>query len=165
MTNTNLNQNETKVLNAVHQNTMDCTGGEFGWTNEIEHEDFSQRQIAGYLSSLQKKGMIIIWDNASDSGSDVNENQVELTEAGLAAIEIKTEANDTIEAKVEIALTDNRKIALKKATPKGFLKFETVGTLTPTYIRLVTRKLEAAFGEIAPMSYDKTGTLITRVNA
>ena len=56
-----LNENEVKVLEACKQSVIDCTGNEFGYTDELPKiEGLERKQIRGYLSQLEQKGLIVI---------------------------------------------------------------------------------------------------------
>lgn len=57
MLNTNLNENEQKVLDALVSSSAD-TGHDFGWTDEIEVDGITKAQHSGYVASLSKKGWI-----------------------------------------------------------------------------------------------------------
>lgn len=62
-----LNNNERKVFKACVENAHTVTGGDFGYPDEVvEMADvlgLSANQIKGYLSILQKKGLIQIDHN------------------------------------------------------------------------------------------------------
>ena len=53
---TTLNENETKVLNLLIAETMDCTQGEFGYMEDVNRGGFSKHEFAGYISQLRQKG-------------------------------------------------------------------------------------------------------------
>lgn len=58
-----LNANEVLILKACMDNAQDAAGGDFGFSDEIHgyvSDDFSQNQVAGYLSQLQEKGLIYL---------------------------------------------------------------------------------------------------------
>ena len=59
---TKLNENEVKVLIAVFDEIMDCTNGEFGYTDDLTVDGLTTNQIKGYLSQLVQKGRISIDD-------------------------------------------------------------------------------------------------------
>ena len=54
----NLNETELKVLNACAQEVINCTNGEFGYTEDIKVEGLSKNQLKGYLSQLVQKSLI-----------------------------------------------------------------------------------------------------------
>ena len=58
----NLNENEVRVLKAVHREIMDCTNGEFGYTDTVSIDGLSKNQIKGYLGQLVQKNRISIDD-------------------------------------------------------------------------------------------------------
>jgi len=69
---TALNANEQKVLDAIKQNAIDETGGEFAivcygtmrprkQTKFLEVEGLSPKQVEGYLSQLQQKKIISLY--------------------------------------------------------------------------------------------------------
>jgi len=59
----NLTTNERRVLSATLQNALDCSGGDFAFTDEVvvmlEGEQ-SAASVGGTLSRLQSKGLIWI---------------------------------------------------------------------------------------------------------
>lgn len=59
-----LNENEIKVLMSVVDSIRDCTGNEFGFTEDVKVEGLTKNQIKGYLSQLQQKKMIHIFDDS-----------------------------------------------------------------------------------------------------
>jgi hypothetical protein len=52
-----LNENELSVLKSLIRQEQDCTGGEFGYLGDADNCGFSKHEFAGYISSLQKKGI------------------------------------------------------------------------------------------------------------
>lgn len=63
--NTDLNENEVKVLRALTNQTLECTAGEFGYMGDVNRGEFSKHQFAGYISSLKEKGIFEYLDNMS----------------------------------------------------------------------------------------------------
>lgn len=57
-----LNENELRVLKACFENAQDAAGGDFGFTDELHGYllDMGDRQIGGYITDLQRKGMIYV---------------------------------------------------------------------------------------------------------
>lgn len=59
-----LNAKEQLVFKELYYNTMDCTGGEFGFTDEVidVHAtlEMTKAQVKGYISSIKKKDLIWI---------------------------------------------------------------------------------------------------------
>lgn len=57
-----LNTNEVGMLRAIATNAMDAAGGDFGFTDEIPAyiPELDRHQVNGYLSDLEKKGLIMI---------------------------------------------------------------------------------------------------------
>jgi len=53
-----LNLNEQAVLRATIEEVRKCTGGEFGYTEDIKVEGISKNSLKGYLSQLVQKGLI-----------------------------------------------------------------------------------------------------------
>jgi hypothetical protein len=51
----NLNQIEKQVLLALYQETLGCTGGEFGYIEDTDRCGLSKHQFAGYIGQLAKK--------------------------------------------------------------------------------------------------------------
>lgn len=70
-----LNGTELRVLRAAYD-AASCNGFDFGFADEVESEALTRRQIAGYFSSLVKKGYLYCYDNEGDAG-------FELTDAGM----------------------------------------------------------------------------------
>jgi len=70
---TKLNENEKSVLSAVIQSAHCCSGGDFAIGSEIA--EFIPRlralQVAGFLSSLQKKGAITIDGPVAEVNSQI----------------------------------------------------------------------------------------------
>jgi hypothetical protein len=58
-----LNEFEIAVLNACVSEIMSCTGGEFGYSDDVEVEGLTKKQIGGYLSQLSQKKVISIYDD------------------------------------------------------------------------------------------------------
>jgi hypothetical protein len=52
----NLNQTEKQVLKALYQETLGCTGGEFGYIEDTDRCGLTKHQFAGYIGQLVKKG-------------------------------------------------------------------------------------------------------------
>lgn len=75
----NLNQNEIAVLKACMNAIIDFTGCEFGVVNEIKANGISANQLKGYLSQLQSKEYISIYEF---SPRDKQDNRVKLTVKG-----------------------------------------------------------------------------------
>ena len=76
-----LNEQEIEALSLVAQQIRDCTGGEFGYIDEIRTEVFTKHQLAGYASQLSQKGLIIA-EGTRGGGF----GQVQLTPKGLKAL-------------------------------------------------------------------------------
>jgi hypothetical protein len=57
---TGLNENERKVLIAIRNAIVKETDNEFCYADEVNVENMSKHQIAGYLSQLSKKKRIYI---------------------------------------------------------------------------------------------------------
>lgn len=55
MKNADFNNNEQKVLKALYNNMLDCTGGDFGYMDEVDRTGFTKHQFAGYISALKEK--------------------------------------------------------------------------------------------------------------
>ena len=72
-----LNDNELKVLNAVFDNIQDETGGQFGWSDGIEVDGLSKHQVAGYISQLSQKDLILLHND------DSKYTQTQATEKGV----------------------------------------------------------------------------------
>jgi len=55
-----LNENEKLVLVALYQETLGCTGGDFGYTTDAWYPELgvTKQQYAGYVGQLVTKGMI-----------------------------------------------------------------------------------------------------------
>ena len=70
----NLNNNELGVLKACADNALDAAGGDFGFTDEVPAyvPELSANQVKGYLSILQKKGLIMIDSNEVD-GEEIHQ--------------------------------------------------------------------------------------------
>lgn len=56
-----LNKIEIAVLNACVDEIMSCTGGEFGYTDDLAIDGLTKNQLAGYLSQLIQKQLIGIY--------------------------------------------------------------------------------------------------------
>lgn len=57
---TNLNTNEFNVLIGIGQSINDCTGGQFGYAEDIPIvKSVSKPQLSGYISQLVQKGYIV----------------------------------------------------------------------------------------------------------
>ena len=61
----NLNNNEITVLKAVCLASIEYTGGEFTYFDEVMEQinDLKENQVKGYLSQLSKKNYIWISDD------------------------------------------------------------------------------------------------------
>jgi hypothetical protein len=73
---TELNTNELTILKACFDNAQDAAGGDFGFGDEIHNyvsDDFTQRQVAGLLSQLKRKGLIWIdgYKTQESSGTQI----------------------------------------------------------------------------------------------
>ena len=54
-----LNDNEFKVLLSLIKQVIECTGNEFGYTEDVLiPEGITKNQLKGYISDLSKKGYI-----------------------------------------------------------------------------------------------------------
>ena len=60
MENVNLTEKQTQILNAIIANAFDCSGGDFAFTDEVNHDGMSDQAYGGVLSSLMDKGLIDI---------------------------------------------------------------------------------------------------------
>ncbi len=69
-----LNKNEKLVLKALVRSSKG-NGHDFGFTDEYQNCGFSKQQMAGYISQLQSKGYIQIFDNRNDPGTICMSNQ------------------------------------------------------------------------------------------
>lgn len=56
MTQTQFNENEVNVLNALANEMTYLTGGQFGNMNNVNRGNLTTHQFAGYISDLNKKG-------------------------------------------------------------------------------------------------------------
>jgi hypothetical protein len=59
-----MNNNETKVLQALINEVMYCTNGDFGYMEDVERGDFSKHEFAGYISALKAKGIFEYIDSS-----------------------------------------------------------------------------------------------------
>ena len=66
----NFNNNEKLVLKALAGEMKACTGGDFGYLSDADKCGLSKHEFAGYLGSLQKKGVFdyIDTDYSTDYG-------------------------------------------------------------------------------------------------
>lgn len=55
MNNTQFNQDELNVLEALRQQVIECTGNEFGYMADVDRGQYSKHEFAGYISALKKK--------------------------------------------------------------------------------------------------------------
>ena len=80
-----LNENELAVLKACADNAQDAAGGDFGFGDEISGylDNLSDRQVAGYLSDLQTKGLISIDGYKTNESSGT---QITLTKESLEVL-------------------------------------------------------------------------------
>lgn len=53
-----LNALEKQVLIAMAEAAIDSTAGDFGCTDEVKVKGLGQKQLGGYMSDLQKKGLL-----------------------------------------------------------------------------------------------------------
>jgi len=67
----NLNKNELNVLKSLIRSSKG-NGHDFGFTDEYEQCGFTKHQMAGYISSLSKKGYIDLDDLSDDHGTICN---------------------------------------------------------------------------------------------
>lgn len=74
-----LSENAHKVLVAAYENMKDSTGGEFGFSDEVEVEGISKAQKSGYFSKLNKDELIYSLDDP-----DEDYTQTSPTEKGVA---------------------------------------------------------------------------------
>lgn len=58
----NLNEKELAVFKAIAENIQSNTGGQFGYSDEVEIEGVSKRQLSGYVSQLVQKGLFTVDD-------------------------------------------------------------------------------------------------------
>lgn len=58
-----LNQNEKQVLISLYQETLGCTGGEFGYIEDADRCGLTKHQFAGYVGQLAKKGCFEFLDS------------------------------------------------------------------------------------------------------
>jgi hypothetical protein len=74
-----LNEMQTKVFIAIADDILSCTGGEFGFIDEVDIDaiGITRRQFSGYCGSIAKKGDFY-------STCDDEYHQTQLTEAGAA---------------------------------------------------------------------------------
>jgi len=63
--NTTLNENETKVLISLNNETNECTSGEFGFISDANKCGFNRNEFAGYVSALKAKGVFEYLDTNS----------------------------------------------------------------------------------------------------
>jgi len=98
-----LNENEAKVLKAVHASAMDETGGEFTFGDQVAGfcPEFTKQQVAGYMGQLATKGMIYVHELGNANGYDVAGTQIELSEAGLSIVKAATETTEATEGTTE----------------------------------------------------------------
>jgi DNA-binding LacI/PurR family transcriptional regulator len=61
-----MNSNEIKVLQALIEEVMDCTNGQFGYIGDVDRGEFSQHEFAGYISALKAKGVFKYLDTEGD---------------------------------------------------------------------------------------------------
>lgn len=95
-----LNTNETKVLTSLYNQTMDCTGGEFGFTSDADKCGFNKNEFAGYVSSLQTKGCFEYLEPLEHMK---NVAQYALTEEAIKAAGLGIEEQDTFDNLMERA--------------------------------------------------------------
>lgn len=62
-----LNDNEKKVLSALNAQADSYTGGEFGFMPQVDKCGMSDSQFAGYISSLEAKGVFEYNDKTGGS--------------------------------------------------------------------------------------------------
>ena len=87
-----LNQNEENVLIACLKEIYSFTRVEFGLTCQVKVQGLTKNQIKGYLSALQTKGLINIWEQ------DDQDNQVILTSSGCDHLLTIIERGEWIQA-------------------------------------------------------------------
>lgn len=63
----NLNQNEAAVFECIQAEAMSATGGEFTYFDDVLANTWigsimSPAQLKGYLSQLQRKGLLVVED-------------------------------------------------------------------------------------------------------
>ena len=71
-----LNETEMKTLIAVGKAIQDCTGGEFGYGDEVTIDGVTGAAKAGYISQLVQKNLIERYEYG----------QLMLTTAGIACL-------------------------------------------------------------------------------
>jgi hypothetical protein len=53
-----MNAKETEVLKAMADAAVDSTGGDFGCTDEVQVKGLTAKQLGGYMTDLEKKGLV-----------------------------------------------------------------------------------------------------------
>ena len=88
---TKLSANAETVLKAIYQDIDGETGGEFGFSDGIMRElpagvesQTTPRQLSGYCSGLQKKGLYASCEYESEGGGIAAVKQTYPTKAGIA---------------------------------------------------------------------------------
>lgn len=84
---TNLNEAEKKVLDALYSDTMNA-GGDFGFLDEVDRCGLTKHQFAGYIGSLRKKGAFEYIDNDQVVNGKKLEGQFGLNQEYLRALKI-----------------------------------------------------------------------------
>lgn len=72
------NKNESKVLLALFNQTMESTSGEFGYMEDVDKCGFSRHEFAGYISSLKAKKVFDYLDSSFKGQYALKENVSEL---------------------------------------------------------------------------------------
>jgi hypothetical protein len=73
-----LNENELMVLKSLIPSSL-ANGHDFGFTDEHANCGLTKHQMAGYISSLSKKGYIILDDLSNDPGVECMATQFNFT--------------------------------------------------------------------------------------
>jgi hypothetical protein len=77
-----MNTKEIEVLKAMADAAIDATGGDFGCSDEVSVSGLTGNQLGGYMSVLEKKGMVALAPTSVNGKKLV---QYTITDAGWKA--------------------------------------------------------------------------------